>query len=240
FLDVALLAGAGLVYWQTVKSGYQVVLAPEGVPTISVSYVTFFTPLMLWIGSALFAWRLSSMVLARGRRAIAQIARPVAGGLSGVVAASMSRQHRLLSRAVVIMALTGSFAVSTAIFNATYQGQAQVDAELTNGADVTAATNATTTGLPAAGISRVRALPGVAAAEPMLHRFTYVGNDLQDLYGIDPRTIGRATPMSDAFFGGGHASHVLATLAARPDGALVSDETVHDFQLQPGDLLRLR
>ena len=26
----------------------------------------------------------------------------------------------------------------------------------------------------------------------MQHRFAYVGNDLQDLYGIDPATIGRA------------------------------------------------
>ena len=234
------MAGAGVVYWQNVRSGYQVVLAPEGVPTISVSYVTILAPLMLWVGSALFAWRLSSITLAHGRRTISQLTKPVAGGLSGLVAASMVRQHRLLSRAVVIMALTGSFAVSTAIFNTTYQGQARVDAELTNGADVAAATNATTTGLPPSSLSRVRRLPGVAAAQPMLHRFVYVGNDLQDLYGIDPATIGQATPMSDAFFAGGNASQVLAMLRAHPDGALVSDETVHDFQLRPGDLLRLR
>ena len=49
----------------------QVVLAPEGVPTISVSYVTFLAPLMLWIGSALFAWRLSWVALSAGRRALA-------------------------------------------------------------------------------------------------------------------------------------------------------------------------
>ena len=105
---------------------------------------------------------------------------------------------------------------------------------------MTAATNATTTGLPGSAVLKVQQLSGVAAAEPMQHRFAYVGNDLQDLYGIDPRTIGRATPMSDAFFGGGNASEVLARLAARPDAVLVSDETVHDFQLQPGDLIRLR
>src|SRR5262249_62166242 len=39
-----------------------------------------------------------------------------------------------------------------------------------------------------------------AAVQPMMHRFAYVGNDLQDLFGINPRTIGTATPMSDAFF----------------------------------------
>jgi len=137
------------------------------------------------------------------------------------------------------MALTGSFAVSTAVFNATYAAQSRVDAQLTNGADVTATTSAAT-GLPSGIVDAVRPLPGVAAVEPMQHRFAYVGNDLQDLYGIDPRTIASATPMSDAFFGGGHASQVLAGLASQPDAVLVSDETVHDFQLQPGDLLRLR
>src|SRR5439155_2593527 len=49
-----------------------------------------------------------------------------------------------------------------------------------------------------------------------------------------------ATPVSDAFFAGGHATRVLARLAARPDAVLVSDETVRDFQLQAGDLLRLQ
>jgi putative ABC transport system permease protein len=240
YLDLLLLAAAALVYWQTAKSGYQVVLAPEGVPTISVSYVTFLAPVLLWLGSALVAWRISNGALSRGRRTIAQITRPMAGRLSSIVAASMSRQRRLLTRALVIVALAGSFAVSTAVFNATYQAQARVDAELTNGSDVTAAMNATTTGLPSGVASRVRALPGVAAVEEMQHRFAYVGNDLQDLYGIDARTIGRATPMSDAFFAGGNAASVLARLAAQPDAVLVSDETVHDFQLQPGDLLRLR
>jgi putative ABC transport system permease protein len=74
----------------------------------------------------------------------------------------------------------------------------------------------------------------------MMHRFAYVGNDLQDLYGINPRTIGTATPMSDAFFQGGNAAGVLAALASRPDAVLVSAETVANYQLRPGDLLRLR
>jgi putative ABC transport system permease protein len=139
----------------------------------------------------------------------------------------------------MIMALTGSFAVSTAVFNATYAAQSRVDAQLTNGADVKATTTGAE-GLPSDAIQRIRALPGVADAEPMQHRFAYVSSDLQDLYGINPTTISSATPMSDAFFAGGHASQVLAKLAARPDALLVSNETVRDFQLQPGDLIRLR
>src|SRR5207302_4117919 len=91
YLDVILLAAAGLVYWQTVRSGYQVVLAPEGVPTISVSYVTFLALLMLWIGSALLPWRLSQFALSAGPPALARPARPTAGRLCGAVVAPMSR-----------------------------------------------------------------------------------------------------------------------------------------------------
>jgi putative ABC transport system permease protein len=85
-----------------------------------------------------------------------------------------------------------------------------------------------------------RRLNGVAAVQPMMHRFAYVGNDLQDLFGINPRTISTATPISDAFFPGGSASATLAALAARPDAVLVSEETVLTYQLRMGDLLRLR
>jgi putative ABC transport system permease protein len=239
YVDLWLLAGAGVVFWRSVQSGYQVVLAPEGVATISVSYSTFLAPLLFWIGAALLSWRLSNAALGRGRAAVARATRPLAGGLSGVVAASMSRQRRLLSRGLLIMALTASFAVSTAIFNQTYAAQSRVDAQLTNGSDVTATTTASA-GLPPRIFAATRHLPGVVAVQPMMHRFAYVGNDLQDMFGINPRTIGTATSVSDAFFQGGNAQAVLAKLSARPDAVLVSDETVRDYQLQPGGLIRLR
>ena len=239
YLDVVLLALAAVVFWRAARSGYQILLAPEGVTTISVSYSTFLAPLALWAGAALLSWRISTAVLSRGRRALARASRPLAGGLSGVVSASMSRQRRLLSRGLMIIGLTASFAVSTAIFNTTYSKQSVVDAQLTNGADVTAVTTAAA-GLPPGVFAATSRLNGVAAVQPMMHRFAYVGNDLQDLFGINPRTIGTATPMSDAFFPGGSASAALAALAARPDAVLVSEETVLTYQLRLGDLLRLR
>jgi putative ABC transport system permease protein len=98
----------------------------------------------------------------------------------------------------------------------------------------------TLAGLPTGIQAQAATLPGVASATTMQHRFAYVGNDLQDLYGIDPATIGATTPMSNAFFGNGDASATLATLASKPDGVLLSDETVHDFQLTLGDTVRLR
>jgi putative ABC transport system permease protein len=91
-----------------------------------------------------------------------------------------------------------------------------------------------------AKIAEFQGISGVSAVAPMQHRFAYVGNDLQDLYGIDPVRIGEAATISDAFFANGNATLSLAALGAREDGILVSEETLRDFQLSPGDLLRLR
>ena len=90
------------------------------------------------------------------------------------------------------------------------------------------------------GADRLAKVSGVKSVEPLQHRFAYVGADLQDLYGVRPSTIGAGGRLQDAWFSGGTAAGLMRTLATRPDGVLVSDETVHDFQLQPGDLLRLR
>ena len=94
---------------------------------------------------------------------------------------------------------------------------------------------------PASGIQRtIAGVPGVGSVEPLHPRFAYVGPDLQDLYGVRPATVAGATGLQDAYFQGGSARHLLTTLASRPDAIRVSAETVRDFQLNPGDLLRLR
>jgi putative ABC transport system permease protein len=238
FLDLVVLAIAAVAYWSTASSGYRVVLAPEGVPQASVHYEAFLAPVLLWIGSALLAARLWRMVLLRGRGTLTALLRGVSGSLSALVAASLARQYRLVTRATLLAGLAFAFGVSTAVFNSTYAAQSQIDAELTNGADVTV--SGTTDAPPSRLLPQLSALPGVAAAAAMQHRYAFVGNDLQDLYGVDPATIGHTTPMSNAFFGGGDAAATLAALARTPDGVLVSEETVQTYQLKPGDTLVLR
>ncbi len=238
YLDVFLLALSAIAFWQTASTGYQVVLAPEGVPESSVAYETFVAPICLWLGVGLLTMRLWSSILGRGRRAVAAALRPIAGGLSSVVAASLSRQRTLIVRGLVLVALAVSFATSTAVFNTTYNAQSRVDAELTNGADVVVIGSSSSP--PSRKLSELKALPGVVGIQLMQHRFAYVGNDLQDLYGIDALHIGAATSMSNAFFAGGKATDILDALARQRDGVLVSDETVKDFQLNPGDQINLR
>jgi putative ABC transport system permease protein len=237
-LDLWLLATSGIVFWLTSRGGYNLVLVPEGVPTLSVSYWAFAGPALLWAGAGLLAWRVADLALNHGRAALGRAARPFAGPLAGTVAASLVRQRRLLARSLVLVALTASFAISTAVFNATYRQQADVDARLTNGADVTVTE-------PPGLVVGPQAAGGLAAihgrrVEPMQHRFAYVGSDLQDLYGVRPGSVVAATRLQDAYFAGGTARQLIGRLASQPDAILVSAETVHDFQLQPGDPLLLR
>ncbi|MET7987679.1 FtsX-like permease family protein [Streptomyces sp. NPDC005281] len=237
-LDFVLLIGSWLVFRASSGNQYALVLAPEGVPTISVSYWAFLGPVLLWIGAALLVWRLTLLALTHGRPALARLARPLTGNLAGTTAATFSRRSRTLARSVVLLALAVSFAVSTAVFNATYQQQAEVDARLTNGADVTV-TEPAGTHVPPGRASTLR-VSGVRHVEPLQHRFAYVGSDLQDLYGVRPDTITRATSLQNAYFAGGTAQQLMRSLAQRPDNLLVSEETVHDFQLRPGDTVNLR
>ncbi|MDQ6690252.1 MAG: FtsX-like permease family protein, partial [Gemmatimonadota bacterium] len=238
WIDLIMLAIAALVYWRTAAAGYQIVLAPEGVAATSVSYESFIAPLALWIGVGLLVTRIFRHGLGAGRAFVATLFRPLAGALSPIVAASVSRQARLITRGVVLVTLAFSFAVSTAVFNTTYNVQSRVDAALTNGSDVTVTG---TTAFPAGKLlDQIARVPGVVAARSMIHRYAYVGNDLQDIYGINALNIGDAADLSNAFFASNDAKGTMAKLASKPDGVLLSQETVNDFQLKMGDLVYLR
>jgi putative ABC transport system permease protein len=195
-LDLLLLVLSAVLFCQMQGQGYQIVLAPEGVPAASVDYYAFISPTLLWIALALISARLLGIALGPGCSLLATALRPLAGHLAGLVAAALHRQRDRVTRAFAVVLLAMSFATSTAVFDATYRAQARVDAELTNGADVAVTGSAER---PAGALlARLAALPGAAAAAPMQHRFAYVGGDLQDLYGIAPLSIGKATRMSNA------------------------------------------
>ncbi|WP_414476127.1 FtsX-like permease family protein [Microvirga sp. M2] len=238
YLDVGFLVVGGLLVWRMASTGYTIVLATEGVTQVSVHYDAFLAPALLWLGVGLLWMRLSRFALGPGRAAIRWAVAPLAAGLAPVVSSSLSRQRLRIARGVALVALAFAFATSTAVFNTTYNAQSQVDAQLTNGADVTVtATQARPAGTLLADLRRI---PGVAAAEPMMHRFAYVGSDLQDIFGINPVQIGNATTLVDAYFGNHDARSTLELLRQTRDGVLVSEETVSDFQLQPGDTINLR
>src|ERR1700712_4382427 len=106
------------------------------------------------------------MGLSHGRRPLARLIAPLTGRLAQPGAAAITRHRRPLARAIVLLALAVSFAASTAVFNATYQQQAEADAQLTNGADVTVTPAPGTRARPseAAALAATR---GVVRVEPV-------------------------------------------------------------------------
>src|SRR5207302_11060891 len=62
-IALLLLGGALASYIVTSRQGYQLVLAPEGVPSISVDYLAFAGPACLWVATALLTWRTADAAL---------------------------------------------------------------------------------------------------------------------------------------------------------------------------------
>jgi putative ABC transport system permease protein len=232
YLDVWCLAGSGLIYWLTARTGFSAVVNPDSNPTLSLSVYMFFAPALLWLGAALLLVRL------RGRF-LELLARRAAGGRAttwrGFRLVSAGRRGAAINRGLLVTGLLLAFGVNLGLFAATYDQQARVDAQLTLGADVVATAPH--------GAIRQRALaqiPGVAGTTTLDHSYAYVGPDLQDIFGIDPRTLTHGTSLRDSYFLGGSAGQMMARLRSTHDGVLVSKETISDYSLRAGDLLKLR
>ena len=235
-LDIACLALSGLIYWLTASTGFSAVLNPDSNPTLSLSVYMFFAPALLWVGATLLLIRL------RGRALSWVIGRVVRGRAStprAFLLVSAGRRGAAINRGLIVVGLLLAFGVSLGIFSATYDQQVAVDAQLTLGADVTA------TAAPGVAsrhdlVRRIAAIRGVAASTGVEHSYAYVGPDLQDTYGIDASSFASATTLRDSYFIGASAQQVLDRLRSTRDGILVSKETITDFSLKNGDLLRLR
>ena len=236
YLDVAALAASGLVYWLTARTGFSAVVNPDSNPTLSLSVYMFLAPALLWLGMALLLVRL------RGRL-VSTLAARVGGGRAasrlGFLLASAGRRGEALNRGLLLVGLLLAFGVELGVFAATYDQQARIDAQLTLGADVVA--TAPPGVIVRDGVQRsIAAVPGVTGTTAVDHSYAYVGPDLQDTFGIDASTLPHATALRDSYFIGGNAATTLARLRSRPDSVLVSKETISDYSLKIGDLLRLR
>jgi putative ABC transport system permease protein len=236
YLDFVALGVSGLVYWLTARTGFSAVVNPDSNPTLSLSVYMFLAPALLWIGATLLLVRL------RGRGltwALRRASRRRPSSWSTFLLASASRRGAAINRGLVIVSLLLAFGVALGVFEATYDQQARVDAQLTLGADVvvTAPPGVVQQQRLADQIGRLNGVSGTSVVD---HSYAYVGPDLQDTFGIDPSSLSHGTTLRDSYFVGGGARKALVGLRARPDGVLVSRETITDYSLRLGDLLKLR
>ncbi|MDQ6876485.1 MAG: hypothetical protein M3082_02065, partial [Candidatus Dormibacteraeota bacterium] len=237
YLDVIALVGSGVVYAIDRATGLSAVVNPDSNPTLALSLYSFLAPTLLWIGVTLLLVRFGSRALAWAARRL-----PAAGAAVSALPfliQSTGRRARPVSRAVIVIGLLLSFSVSLGIFSATYDQQSLADARLTLGADVVVGA-APGNSLAPATLAAAATAPGVKSSSPMLHSYAYVGSDLQDIFGVQPGPVRSATQLRDSYFSGGSASALLNALGSRADGILVSAETIKDYGLATGDLLRLR
>jgi putative ABC transport system permease protein len=236
YLDLIAFAAAGLVYWLTARTGFSAVVNPDSNPTLSLSVYMFLGPALLWLGATLLLIRLrgGAIVWLTGR-----LTNGRARTTRGFLLASASRRGAAINRGLLVLGLLLAFGVNLGIFTATYDQQARVDAQLTLGADVVATAPAGTLARTSL-LGRIAHLRGVAGVSAIDHAYAYVGPDLQDTFGIDPATLTRATSLRDSYFLGGTAAETMDRLRKTRDGVLVSKETITDYSLNIGDLLRLR
>ena len=123
----------------------------------------FLLPSVSGLVLALLAMRLCGGGLEYGRQCLQLwLSSPRPETLRSGVCVVGSVSACLVTRGVVLVALAFSFAISTAVFNTTYNAQSQVDAQLTNGADV--AVTGPTASAPSSKLRTLRALPNVAGS----------------------------------------------------------------------------
>ncbi len=236
YVDFVCLGLSGLVYWLTARTGFSAVVNPDSNPTLSLSVYMFLAPALLWIGATLLLVRLRGRIV--GRLAARAAGRRAASPLRFLLA-SAGRRGAAINRGLLVIGLLLAFGVNLGLFTATYDQQARVDAQLTLGADVVVSAPAGVVSRRKL-VSRLARIPGSAGVTALDHSYAYVGPDLQDIFGIDPSTLTRGTSLRDSYFLGGTARQMVSSLARTPDGILVSRETISDYSVRPGDLLKLR
>ncbi|HEY0316759.1 MAG TPA: FtsX-like permease family protein [Solirubrobacterales bacterium] len=237
YLDFIALALSGLIYWLTASTGFSAVVNPDSNPTLSLSIYMFFAPALLWIGATLLLVRLRGKAFGWFAARLARISgRP---DRRTFLFASASRRGAAINRGLVFVGLLLAFGVSMSVFAATYNQQAGIDAQLTLGANVSATAPPGVTARKGLA-KRIEGVQGVTTTSAVDHSYAYVGPDLQDTFGIEPSTIGSATTLRDSYFIGGGAKTMMSRLESTRDGILVSKETITDYSLNVGDLLRLR
>ena len=228
-----------VVFWAIGSGGYRIVLAVEGTTQVSVNYWSFAAPLLAWIGIGLLAYRLADLTLRRGRGLVACAARPsrrarrhCRGEHDSPTDSDRARRRARHPRNVLRR-------VSTAAFNTTYLRSRPRPTHDSRTAQTSSSPRPRVRRSQPGWSPQSRASPTASRAlEPLQHRYAYIGNDLQDLYGVNATTVVHGARLQDAWFAGGSAAQLFGRLARTPDGILLSEEVVHDYQLHPGDHIK--
>lgn len=218
-VDLALIVLAAVVEAITVLAGGFKPTAAEG-QSVSLSFYTLLSPLLLWAGLTLLLVRL---VLVVARRRTPRANAPFGPLVAGLVRRALGRRSRPFVAGLIALALAVAFGTSLSLFVSTYARDQASDARFVVGADVRVTPS---TQAPLALTDTTLAVPGVRDATAVIALSgVLVGSDKRALAAVDPAGYLAVAAPADAFFKPQTAAAAFAGLTD-PTAILISDELV--------------
>jgi putative ABC transport system permease protein len=257
YLDFILLAAAAVILVVTQLNGGFKPSGNEGA-ALSLSFYIFLAPFFAWIGLTLLTLRLVESGISRSARRLAALFGRLFGEIGEVAGKYIARRAARVSAATTIIALTLSFGISLTLFQKTYTGEKQLDAQYVVGSDLRVTPALNTPQRPEFAtqlqIPGVRGVTAVARDTQAL-----IGSEKNTVYGIDIPSFERVAYLPDSFFvdgtaqqtldallnhttnyAPGSARQVLDALANTPNGVLISVEQAEKYNIQVGDPVLIR
>jgi putative ABC transport system permease protein len=160
--------------------------------------------------------------------------------VGGALRRSLKRRPGALASGIIGVALAVSLGMNVAIVVATYDAEKAADVRFVVGSDLRVTPSALSP-QPASFATKLQT-SGVAAAAPVAFHTAnaVIGSDKKDLASVDASSLQRTAELPDSFFLDGSAAAAVAALRADPAALLVDAELARDFNIQPGDPLKVQ
>jgi putative ABC transport system permease protein len=161
--------------------------------------------------------------------------------VSGALRRSLRRRSGALASGIICVALAVALGMNVAIVVATYDAEKAADVRFVVGSDLRVTPSALFP-QPATFATQLQSTTGVAAATPIVFHTANagIGSDKKDLASVDASSLQKTAELPDSFFVDGTAADALAALRADPAALLVDAELARDFNIQPGDPLKVQ
>jgi putative ABC transport system permease protein len=244
FLDLVLLAGAGLIEIALYRAG---VFDP---PTTSVSLgesaalpsSLLLAPVIAWVGGVLLLVRIFVAVASR-----VPVPSPPRFGpvIRGTLVRSLRRRAWALGSGVVGVGLVVSFGICLALFTATYDQAKVADSRFVLGSDLRITPSVLSPNGHPPGYASNLHVSGIAGVTPVVFKLenaVLIGENNQDradLTAIQPESFGRVAALADSFFVERSAADSMAALQADPHSLLVDSDAAEGLGIAIGDRVQV-
>jgi putative ABC transport system permease protein len=158
----------------------------------------------------------------------------------GALRRSLRRRPGALASGIIGVALAVALGMNVAIVVATYDAEKAADVRFVVGSDLRVTPSALSP-QPASFATQLQT-SGVAAATPVVFHTAnaVIGSDKKDLASVDASSLQRTAELPESFFVDATAAAAVAALRADPAALLVDSELARDFNIQPGDPLKVQ